>query len=250
MSSSVTWIHYLPIITTALSVVFALQILDRYRLRGGAHLLWWASGVVIYGLGTFAEGWITLFGWNPFIFKFWYVVGALLGGSPLAQGTVWLLLKRRTAWVTSIVLVAAVSVAAICVIASPINFAVVNPRLPSGTAFEWQWVRAFSPFINLYAVIFLVGGAILSAVRFRRAHLATGQPDTIARDRFIGNTLIAIGAILPGIGGAATRAGHTQVLYVTELTGLLLIWAGFWFNVRKRPASRPAKANPMVSPSG
>ena len=44
----------------------------------------------------------------------------------------------------------------------------------------------------------------------------------------IGNTLIAIGALLPGIGGAFTRAGYVEVLYVTELVGLVLIWAGYW----------------------
>jgi hypothetical protein len=39
--------------------------------------------------------------------------------------------------------------------------------------------------------------------------------------------LIAVGAILPGIGGSFARAGQVEVLYVTELIGLLLIWAGY-----------------------
>ena len=42
-----------------------------------------------------------------------------------------------------------------------------------------------------------------------------------------GNALIALGALLPGIGGTATRAGYVEVLYVTELAGLLLIWLGY-----------------------
>ncbi len=41
-----------------------------------------------------------------------------------------------------------------------------------------------------------------------------------------------MGAILPGIGGAATRMGYTEVLYVGEFVGLLLIWAGYRFNVK------------------
>ena len=68
-------------------------------------------------------------------------------------------------------------------------------------------------------MIFLVGGAIVSAVRYRRTR------ETYSR--FIGNVYIAIGAILPGIGGAFTRFGHTEVLYVTELIGLLCIFAGY-----------------------
>ena len=233
-------LHYLPIATTVISLVFAALVFRRYQLRGGGtHLLWWSGGIFVYGLGTFAEGWITLFGWNPLIFKFWYIVGALLGGAPLAQGTVWLLLKRRTAKVLTVALVAAVVVAALCVIASPINYEIVDPNLPSGRAFAWQWVRAFSPFINTYAVIFLIGGAIYSAVRFRRASLGDGSGAVIARDRFVGNVLIALGALLPGIGGGASRAGHTEVLYVTEILGIVLIWTGYWYNVRKRPVAAP-----------
>ena len=45
------------------------------------------------------------------------------------------------------------------------------------------------------------------------------------------------GAILPGIGGTATRFGCTEVLYVTELLGLLMMWRGDVISVRA-PGSR------------
>lgn len=160
-----------------------------------------------------------------------------MGGAPLAQGTVWLLLRKKTARRLTYGLVTLVSIASICVIASPINVVLVDPHLPSGRVFVWQWVRAFSPFINTYAVIFLVGGAILSAWRFRKSYQKGGRGAEIARDRFIGNVLIAVGAILPGIGGASSRAGHTEILYIMELVGLSTIWLGYWFNVRKRPVT-------------
>jgi hypothetical protein len=64
-------------------------------------------------------------------------------------------------------------------------------------------------------------------MRFRR--------DPATRHRAIGNALIAAGAILPGIGGTATRMGHTEVLYVTELLGILLIWWGYRWNIRPAP---------------
>jgi len=46
------------------------------------------------------------------------------------------------------------------------------------------------------------------------------------------NILIAAGAILPGIGGTATRMGYVEVLYVTELVGLILTWTGYRMSVR------------------
>lgn len=233
-----TIVHYLPILSTILAAVFAFVVFRRYRSRGGTHLLWWSVGILVYGLGTFAEGWMTRFGWNPGMFKFWYIVGALMGGAPLAQGTVWLLFRENTARVLSWILVAVIGVAAVCAMASPIDYAVVDAHVPSGTAFEWQWVRMFSPFINLYAVIFLIGGAVYSAWRFGKVARGEGSGSAIARDRFFGNVFIAVGAILPGIGGVATRMGHTEILYIGELIGIILIWIGYWFNIRKRPVAR------------
>ncbi len=212
-------IHYVPILTTLIALPFAALVFQRWRARGGAHLLWWALGLLAYAAGTFTEAAVTLVGWREGLFRAWYIAGALLGGAPLAQGTVYLLLSRRTAHRLTAVLLPVIAVAATCVLLAPIDAAAVEPYRLSGRAFAWPWVRAFSPFINLYAFVFLVGGAVLSAVRFARQG---GQPH-----RVIGNVLIAAGALLPGIGGSATRFGHVEVLYATELVGVLLILAGY-----------------------
>ena len=53
----------------------------------------------------------------------------------------------------------------------------------------------------------------------------------------MGNTLIAVGALLPGIGGGSARAGYVEVLYVTELAGLAFICWGYDVIVRDRSAS-------------
>jgi hypothetical protein len=60
------------------------------------------------------------------------------------------------------------------------------------------------------------------------------------RHRYHGNVLIAIGALLPGIGGSFTRFGHVEVLYVTEFLGILLIYWGYRLNVAVAPQVAPA----------
>lgn len=224
-----TLVDYLPILTTAISAVFAAVVLRRWSRRGyPPHLGWWGAGLMLYGIGTLTESYTTLFGWSPVVFKAWYIAGALLGGAPLAQGTAYLLLrKRRTAHILAGLMLLYVAIAAAFVIASPLDLSKVEPHSLSGDVLAWSWVRLFSPFVNTYAVIFLIGGAILSAWRFRK-HAST-------RDRMVGNILIAIGAILPGIGGGFSRAGHTEVLYVGEFVGILLIFLGYRYNVRDRP---------------
>jgi hypothetical protein len=216
-------IYWIPVATTIVAAVFSTIVLRRYRERGGTHLLWWGIGLVLYGAGTLTESLTTIFGWNHIVFRAWYITGALCGGAPLAQGTAYLLLRRRTANILAVVLVAVISIAAVLVILSPIDYALVEGHRLSGKVLEWKRVRLISPFINTYAAIFLIGGAILSAWRFRR--------DRAMHHRFVGNVLIAIGAILPGIGGTFTRMGYVEVLYVTEFVGILLIFAGYRRNV-------------------
>lgn len=76
----------------------------------------------------------------------------------------------------------------------------------------------------------------MSAVRFR----AKGE-----RHRFLGNVLIAAGALLPGIGGSFTRLGYTEVLYVTELLGLLLIFGGSRSMTRDAAPRSEPQAGPV-----
>ena len=153
-------VHYVPLATTIIALVFAWEVLQRWwERRSGPHL--------------------TLFGWNAFLFRSWYIAGALLGGAPMAQGTVYLLLRRRTANILTAGLVPTIMVAALCVLASPLDLTQAEPFRLSGDVLVWYWVRLFSPFINTYALIYLVGGAILSAYRFRT--------NASAYHRFVGN---------------------------------------------------------------
>jgi hypothetical protein len=217
----------LPALTTACAVFFCAQLFSRYRQKGGGlHLLWWGIGMATYGVGTFTEAFTSIVGWNPAVFRLWYIAGAFLGGYPLAQGSIYLLMKRRFAHVSAIVACSFIAAGSLFVLLTPLDAGLAEAHRLSGQVIEWSWIRALSPLINLYAVVFLVGGAIVSALRFRRS--------PALRHRYVGNILIAIGAILPGIGGSMTRFGYVEALYVTELVGLLLIYAGYRFNISGR----------------
>ena len=220
-------VHYIPIATTCLALAFAVVLFRRYRLKGGPHLLWWGIGMLTYAAGTITESATTLFGWHEPVFRLWYITGALLGGAPLAQGTVYLMLSRKAANRLTAVLVTAIVVGSALVWASPIRPELVETHRLSGQVLGWPWVRLISPFINIYALVFLMGGAIVSAVRYARR--------TETRQRALANVCIAVGALLPGIGGTFTRLGHVEVLYVTEFLGLVLIAMGYRLSIA--PAS-------------
>ena len=235
-------VHYVPIVTTVLSALFLVVLLRRYLAKGkGAHLLWWAAGIFSYGLGTGLEGAITLFGNTPALNKAWYIAGALLGGYPLAQGTVYLLLRRRVAhWLTAAT-VPFILIMAVLVILSPVNLSALEGHRPGGAVLGWQWIRLFTPLVNGYAALFLIGGAMLSAWRFAR--------DRATAHRAIGNALIAVGAILPGVGGGMAKAGMVEALYIGEFIGLILIWAGYVACVRPQPEPREFPIGRPIEPA-
>ena len=212
-------IAYIPIFTTILSLYFFIEILKHYLFRKKKYLFWWMIGVATFGLGTLSESIHTIIGHNEFNLRFWYILGALLGGFPLAQGTVYLLFSKKFANQSSLFFISYILIASICILMVPIKITESFDGGLTGQVFKWQWVRFFSIPINIYAFTFLVGGAIYSAYKYSKFKNLIYK--------VYGNTTIAIGGILPGIGGSFTRAGYIEVLFLTEFFGLALIYAGY-----------------------
>jgi hypothetical protein len=104
-------------------------------------------------------------------------------------------------------------------------------------------VRFFSPIMNVWGTVALVGGAIYSAWIFRRKN--------IMRNRVVGNWLIAAGGLLPALGGALIRLGDPSFKYLGEMLGAILIFAGFWLATNApddQPEPKPAA--PSSQPAG
>jgi hypothetical protein len=134
----------------------------------------------------------------------------------------------------TIALVSYIVFASIFVLLTPVDASLAEEHVLSGKVIEWQAVRWLSPWVNTYALIFLVGGAAWSAIHYRR--------ERAAAHRFFGNVAITIGALLPGIGGTFTRFGHTEVLYATEFVGIILIYVGYRLNISRRSAGAEEEA--------
>ncbi|HQF27224.1 MAG TPA: hypothetical protein PLD36_01340, partial [Bacteroidia bacterium] len=219
-------IEYIPILTTCFSIYFTIEIFKHYRYRKTSYLLWWTLGVLTFGMGTLAESINVLFRWHEMNVRYWYIVGALLGGFPLAQGSVYLLLNKKFADITSVFFTLMIITGGVAVMLTPFSIPEGFNYKLTGAVFAWKWVRLFSPLINIYAFIFLVGGAIYSAYKFRKVLQRNDnagpekESRAITAARYKGNILIAIGGLLPGIGGTFTRMGYVNVLFITELMGL------------------------------
>ena len=206
--------HYLPIFSTIITFAFAAAVFNRFRVRHGAHLLLWSIGLVLYGIGTLTEV-VMLFTFNANALKFWYLSGAMLTAAWLGQGTINLLVRRRGITPTlNIILIIVSLLAVVLVLLAPITPAAAsyNPAQPLSAQYKDILNRSgivvlLTILLNTYGTFTLVGGAIYSAFIFWRKR--------VLFNRMVGNILIAMGAILPALGGSFITVGLPDFLYLS-----------------------------------
>lgn len=214
----------LPFISSVISIIFAFFVLRRFAKKRGTHLLLWGIGMIYYGIGGFCEGFYGAFGWNPVIYRMWYLFGAIMVAAWLGQGTVFLLAKDRWAKVMMGLLFVGSLYGAYKVITAQLDPSLLTTSRHTGSELSGHaiispGVRTLTPLFNLYGTVALVGGAVYSAWIFFRKR--------VLLHRTIGNVLIAVGALAPAFGGVFSRMGVPAALYIGELIGAVLMFGGF-----------------------
>lgn len=268
----------LPFITSVIILVFVVKVFQRYFATRKAHFLFWGIGLAMFGVGSFAEAYLS-FSWNRWVFFGWYLFGAALTAAWIGHGTLILLVRKR--WVhlaTALLMVGSLVAAFFLFQAMPIldeaAFTTQRPiseqygtkQLKEGqTLTEGQQtevityrgeqvtvvrgllplgsqVRLTTPFFNIYGLLTLVGGAIWSAYLFWRKE--------VLLNRVWGNVLIAGGALLISFASTLTRLGYGQYLYLGELLAAILMFWGFEVASRPQPERVTRKSKKVKSPAG
>jgi len=209
----------MPFVTSVITFIFAGMVFRRYTLRKGFHLLIWGFGLTLYAVAESMAAINGALGWNPLVFRLWYLCGAILVAAWLGQGTVYLLARRSWANVILIVLVLGSLYATFRVFTAGLDPTLLPGAQLSGHAIATGGVRILTPFFNIYGLIALAGGAIYSTVVYWRRRAFGNQA--------VGTILIALGALAPGLGGALSRFGLTEYLYLSEFLGTVLMFIGF-----------------------
>ena len=231
---------YVPYLSTVITFIFAAAVFNRYRQRGGIHLLLWSIGLLFYGLGTLSESILSL---TPsiFVLRIWYLTGAMLTAAWLGMGTVHLLVRKgNIAWMMTWILAAVSVLVLILVFLVPTTSASYDITRPASAQYRdiftssgfLAYLLAPTILLNLYGTITLVGGAIYSAFLFWRKRILV--------NRMLGNILIAAGALSPAMGGTFLRAGLTDMLYLSEFIGAVLMFIGFMLATSTQSEPAPA----------
>jgi len=212
-------IGIIPLVSTIVSIMFAITVLDQFFARRKPFQLLWAIGFMIYGVSAFTEFYTETYGLNVIMFRLWFFFGAILVAAYLGQGTVYLLLPRHVANILMIIL-GVFSVYAL--------FRMFSVNITLGAAAHLTDkitvpfdITAITTVLSVYGTTALVGGALYSAWVFWRKKTYSY--------RVLSNILIAVGALLPAIGGSLLKLGTTRgwQFYSLELSGVLIIFVGF-----------------------
>ena len=211
-------IAIIPLISTIISLVFAVTVLDQFFARRKPHQLIWAIGLLMYFISTGAEFWAETWGLNETIYRLWYLFGAMSVAAYLGMGTLYLLTPRRLANIIMAILLVASCYAAFRVFTVSLDLGTLHYL--SGRAMP-QGVRLMTPFFNTFGTVALVGGAIYSAWVFWRHR--------VMPHRVVSNILIAVGALLSASGGTLERFGVSPAIArpSLELLGIIIIFVGF-----------------------
>lgn len=231
--------NFLPYLSTVVTFIFAVAVYNRYRQRGGIHLLLWAIGLLFYGIGTLTE--VTLgLTFSVLAVKLWYLTGAMLTAAWLGMGTVHLLIRRgNTAMLITWILAAVSILAFILIMIAPVTSTTYDITRPVSEQYKDIFSRngliiLLTILLNIYGTLTLVGGALYSAFLFWRKK--------ILANRMFGNILIAAGALSPAMGGTFLRAGLTDLLYLSELIGAIIMFIGFLMATSGAPEATTSQA--------
>lgn len=233
----------ISLVTTVVTLVFAALVFSRWRSnrqrgRHSPYLLAWGFGLALYAVAAAAQT-LLYFVWSPILLGLWYWSGVLMTAAWLGQGSIYLLVRRG-----NIARNLAMALSLITIMTLPwVLFATdYHPEAwtPGLNLFAtYRDLMASDPFrgfvamLNAYGTIGLVGGAIYSAVLFRRRQ--------ILRNRMIGNWLIAAGGLLPALSGTFNKYGLTELNYPALLLGVILIFVGFLLATQAQ--DEPAKVS-------
>lgn len=207
----------IPLVSSIVSVVFAVTVLDQFFAKRKPYQLIWAIGLFMFFIATGSMFWVETWGMNEIAYRLWYLSGAVLVAAYLGMGTLYLLAPRRVAHIIMAILLVASVYAIFRVFTVSIDITTLQgfsrDTIPQGMRNMY--------YFNIFGTVALVGGAIYSAWVFWRRRLMSHL--------MVSNILIAVGAILPALGGTLARFGlsSSTAHALLILLGVVIIFIGF-----------------------
>ena len=82
-------------VTALIALIFAIGLMDQWRVRRQSFQLAWAIGMLFFGIASACEAIAAAGGWNETLYRTWYLTGAVWTAGWLGLGTAFLLGRTR-----------------------------------------------------------------------------------------------------------------------------------------------------------
>jgi hypothetical protein len=218
---------------TLIATAFTLSTADRWFKRRQPHELAWTIAMALFAMGSACLWWAESTGWNIFVFRMFFLAGAVLNVSWLALGTVYLLGGHQLGNRVRQVLIWLSGFATGIVLVAQSKAEVVADQFPTGKEVFGVAPRILAAVGSGVPALVIIFGALWSAWRVLRKKnpaLSTGAKRSVfsAGRLALGNVLIASGTlVLSASGTLAGRFGEDRAFAITLLVGVSILFFGF-----------------------
>jgi Cytochrome C and Quinol oxidase polypeptide I len=230
----------LPLAAGLVALLFSGLLLTSFARRPAGQKFFWGVGFALFAVAALAEAAAQRSGWTPSLFRTYYLAGGVLTVACLGAGSAWLLLPPRGRDVLVGALATAATAATVTVFLAPVDgdvlAATASGRPPVNGALGGH-AALWAISLNSFGTAFLVGGSLYSVLRRRRVRA---------------NVWIGLGAIVVALATGMSRAGDYSFVYIGELVGISIMFAGFRFTGAARKAAPAATSGrfPQGVPTG
>jgi hypothetical protein len=222
-----------PLAAAVVAGAFGLLLLQRFVARRRVHEGMWTIAMFMFAAASVAMFVGVARGWRPADYRVYWLFGAILNVPYLAQGELYLLIRRRPwAHLLGAVLLVGTAFATWKVMRAPLASEALAKSLPLGKDVFGDHSAPYrlSQLYAFPAYFLLLGGSVWSAMKMK------GQRDL--RDRTAGVLGIAFGATIVAIASGVGAGFDIVPLFSVGLAaGIAVMFWGFL-----RASRRPTQA--------
>ncbi|GMQ98431.1 MAG: hypothetical protein BMS9Abin17_0941 [Acidimicrobiia bacterium] len=236
---------FLTIVGAGVASWLSIELYRSWRRRPRLHSEIWAMAFGAYALAMWALAAGLGLGWTSFSFRSFYFFGAIANISLLAAGSIALHSVRAGEIAKKFVglwLVFGFFATFLATFSVPLP----STGIPEGSdVFEFTFsIEALTlPGPRLVAAI---SGGVATIIIVGLAVMTVLRSWSSMRRLAYGNVLIAVGTIVPALGGSLTALGESSALAVSLTLGIVLLASGY----RLAVSSRSGGSDPEAARSG
>jgi hypothetical protein len=231
-----------PLIATLVSALFSALLLVQYARKRRIPQLAWGVSLAMFAVASIAVMYGTTQGWDPTVYRVFYLFGAMLNVPWLALGSIALLNKRELTLPALVIVIVISGFGFIKIVSAHPCEAVTGPNkvcvkaitqtpeaqifgrkdIPSGKD-VWRQDSSVKSLAIWYSIISYII-VVLIAVYSSRPRKGVSPPP----ERVRANLLIAIGVTIVAIGSTAlVKYGRGAAFSITLAIGVTVMFVGF-----------------------